>query len=185
MRKNWINPTNFELAVTNGKWNADIVVRLYRRLNPSISRAQAIEAFKELKLDKKHPYLSDMDDVDVYPTDFSSAVTDQGTWDIAIIKELYYQLGCTNPVKALDHFQGLPVTIHKPILEAWAVPANLFHSKAKGIVYLPSSPHPEGEMPNREKQPPPEWFLYLVDKYGYDKAFKTIAYNLGEYYATK
>lgn len=181
MSRNWITPTDFKTAVVNGKWNGDIILRLYRNKNPLISRAEAIEAFKSLKLTKEYtqPYT-----VDAHPLDFSSAV-DKGAWRWNYIYYMYEDLGETNRDKIKAHFLSLGISPERPFLYYHTIPANLFISDVYGTIYLPNLPYPE-TMPEdifeRADEEPTRWFKFLVGKLGYKKAYLSIAYNMKRYF---
>lgn len=182
MSRNWTHPRDFTLALQrNNKWNPDIVLRLYRGLNPSISRPEAIEAFKSLNVLKTCPKLPEIGEVDEYPTNFQDAVKD-GEWNWSTIYSLYAQCGETDKEKVHYHFQSLKLTPLRPMTHVVGVPASCFHPLGVGTVYLPARPVPSYDAPDMPKQPPPKWFLYLVDKMGYPAAYKLVAYNLREYY---
>lgn len=182
MQKNWTHPRDFSKAVkTNGKWSVDTILRLYRQLNPTISRADATEAFISLGLTQEYPLRPE--EPHAYPVNFAKAVR-RGKWDMKKVLALYKELGvCAND--AHYHFQSLNLDPHKPFLHAIKLPANLFHEKATGFIYLPGTPYPD-EIPedilNMPKQPKPKWFKYLERKLGKDEAYLLVAYNLREYY---
>lgn len=188
MSKNWTHPRDFSEALTaTNNWNPDIVVRLYRGLNPSISRAEAIEAFKSLKLNKSSPYYSDPEVIDSYPINFEEAVNGN-KWNWNVIYRLYEELGETDRPAVRAHFKTLNVTLKKPFIHAWSVPAGLLCPGFYGTCYIEAKPAPEPTAHQRKwileqpRTPAPAWVRYLVEKHGSWETFVRLAYNTRVFY---
>jgi hypothetical protein len=179
------DPKDFTSALKGGIWNPDIILRLYRGLNPLISRSEALSRFKALKLTKDNPRLHDLSQVHQYPTNFSTAVSAVGVWDWREIYRLYAALGVTDQGLVKAHFKTLRVTTRKPNLNSYEIPAKYFHPLATGTVAIPWEQYPSNMPPDimsRASLESPPWFDYLVEQLGYREAYLRVAYNLKEYY---
>lgn len=182
MQKDWTSPTDFTKAVKpNGKWCVDTILRLYRKDNPTMSRAAVIEHFKGLGLDTKYPRVPK--EPLAYPTDFTKASTGH-SW---IMKEVYkmYDQYAVSELDAYYHFKTLPITPEKPFVYSLSIPAKYFIPQASGFLHIPNYPVPKpvpDEVWEQPRKPAPPWFSYLQARLGKEKAFLTVAYNLKEYY---
>lgn len=178
-------PVDFSKAVYGGKWNPDMVVRLYRDLNPLVSRADALKEFKKLKLKVSDPIVRDTD-LDYYPTDLSDCVDIDGKWDWDKVMYVYSGYGTFTLEQVKKHMRKVGFTAARPVLNAVALPAKLFHPKALGIVYVPWHPYPSTPPPPQTTllRPVP-WFTRLVEIYGYEEAYLRVAFNMREFYDKK
>jgi hypothetical protein len=181
------HPHDFSSAIkADGKWNPDRVLQLYRGLNPSISRAEAIKAFKSLNLDKSSPYHVPLVEYNSHPIDFSTAVKGN-RWDFNRIYALYQEHGIGKK-EAHTHFKTLDISTDKPFLNAWSVPSRLLNPVFSGTSYIKIDPWPDmpAETLQRYKQSSlsrvTPWVQYLADQHGALNTFKALLFNTGVAY---